>query len=105
MSTWCDGRRYALVSIAILSVTCLALSASSACRMAERAEKLDSVLLITLDTLRADHVSCYGPSPVATPHRAGVTGQDLRPARAESREVPGDFPPIAGERPGRSEAF
>lgn len=29
---------------------------------------VDSVLLITLDTLRADHLSCYGPSPVPTPN-------------------------------------
>src|SRR5262245_30481923 len=29
--------------------------------------QLDSVLLVTIDTLRADHLSCYGPSPVATP--------------------------------------
>ena len=93
MSSRCGGRRYAIVSIVILSVTWVALSASSACRMMERAEKLDSVLLITLDTLRADHVSCYGPSPVATPHRAGVTGQDLRPAPGGIPRFRGIFPP------------
>jgi len=33
-----------------------------------RPSRPDSLLLITLDTFRADHVSCYGPSPVATPN-------------------------------------
>lgn len=84
MSSWCDGRRHAIVSIAILSVTCVALSASSACRMMERAEKLDSVLLITLDTLRADHVSCYGPSPVETPHLDALGRRGARILKAWS---------------------
>jgi arylsulfatase A-like enzyme len=47
-----------------------------------RASRLDSVLLITLDTVRADHVSCYGPSPVATPHLDQVARQGALVERA-----------------------
>jgi choline-sulfatase len=40
------------------------------------------MLLITLDTLRADHVSCYGPSPVTTPNLDSVARRGARVARA-----------------------
>jgi arylsulfatase A-like enzyme/Flp pilus assembly protein TadD len=43
---------------------------------------IDSLLLITLDTLRADHVSSYGPSPVATPHLDALAAKGARIARA-----------------------
>jgi arylsulfatase A-like enzyme/cytochrome c-type biogenesis protein CcmH/NrfG len=42
----------------------------------------DSVLLVTLDTLRADHVSCYGRSPVATPALDGLAQRGARATRA-----------------------
>jgi arylsulfatase A-like enzyme/Tfp pilus assembly protein PilF len=42
------------------------------------------VLLITLDTLRADHVSCYGDSPVKTPHLDALAERGLRVANAWS---------------------
>jgi len=42
------------------------------------------VLLVTLDTLRADHVSCYGESPVKTPHLDALAERGLRVANAWS---------------------
>jgi arylsulfatase A-like enzyme/thioredoxin-like negative regulator of GroEL len=47
-----------------------------------RSPRLDSVLLITLDTLRADHVSCYGSSPVETPHLDALALRGARVTRA-----------------------
>jgi arylsulfatase A-like enzyme/Flp pilus assembly protein TadD len=44
--------------------------------------KLDSVLLVTIDTLRADHVSCYGPSPVQTPALDALARRGARFTRA-----------------------
>lgn len=47
-----------------------------------RRRSLDSMLLITLDTLRADHVSCYGPSPVDTPNLDSMARKGARIVRA-----------------------
>ncbi len=37
-----------------------------------------SVLLITIDTLRADHVACYGYAPVETPAMDGLAAEGAR---------------------------
>jgi choline-sulfatase len=37
-----------------------------------------SVLLITVDTLRADHLSCYNPRSVPTPHIDGLASRGVR---------------------------
>ncbi len=47
-----------------------------------RGPALDSLLLITIDTLRADHVSCYGRSPVPTPNFDGLARRGARATRA-----------------------
>jgi arylsulfatase A-like enzyme/Tfp pilus assembly protein PilF len=44
----------------------------------------DAVLLVTLDTLRADHVSCYGASPVATPNLDAIASRGARAEQAWS---------------------
>ena len=45
--------------------------------------KLDvNVLLITLDTLRADHLSCYGSKAVSTPAIDGLASRGVRFAKA-----------------------
>jgi arylsulfatase A-like enzyme len=49
---------------------------------APAASRIDSLLLITLDTLRADHVSSYGPSPVATPHLDALAAKGARVVHA-----------------------
>jgi predicted AlkP superfamily pyrophosphatase or phosphodiesterase len=40
-----------------------------------------SVLLITLDTTRADHLGCYGYPPAKTPHLDGLAREGIRFAR------------------------
>lgn len=47
-------------------------------RTARRASDGLNVLLITLDTTRADHVSCYGPAPVRTPNLDRLAAQGAR---------------------------
>lgn len=44
--------------------------------------KADSVLLVTIDTLRADHVSCYGATKVRTPYIDRVAADGARADRA-----------------------
>jgi arylsulfatase A-like enzyme len=51
----------------ILALVLAAALAAASCGGHKPAARLDSLLLITIDTLRADHVSCYGPSPARTP--------------------------------------
>ena len=46
-----------------------------------------SVLLITVDTLRADHVGAYGSAEARTPVIDGLTG-DEKPPMANFREAP-----------------
>ncbi len=41
-----------------------------------------NVLLITLDTTRADHLGCYGYGPAKTPHLDGLAREGVRFARA-----------------------
>ncbi len=43
-----------------------------------------NVILITIDTLRADHVSCYGDSPVNTPNIDRLAGEGVRFTNAAS---------------------
>ncbi|MDF1837776.1 MAG: sulfatase [Planctomycetota bacterium] len=46
--------------------------------------KRTSVILITLDTLRADYLSCYGSSLVETPHLDSLAKDGVRYALAQS---------------------
>ncbi len=41
-----------------------------------------NILLITLDTTRADHLGCYGYGPAATPNLDRLAGEGIRFARA-----------------------
>jgi arylsulfatase A-like enzyme/tetratricopeptide (TPR) repeat protein len=43
-----------------------------------------NVILITIDTLRSDHVSCYGDSPVATPNIDRLAREGVRFTNAAS---------------------
>jgi len=63
-----------------------------------------NVLLITLDTLRADHVSCYNPQSVPTPHIDALAARGVRfnqavvqvPLTAPSHAsiLTGTYPPV-----------
>jgi choline-sulfatase len=58
------------------------LVACSACRRAEAPRPRPHVLLITIDTLRADRLGCYGRAQAATPAIDGLAGEGLLFRRA-----------------------
>ena len=83
-----------------------------ACRHAPEQARLEprdaNVLLITLDTTRADHLSCYGPHGAKTPHLDELAARGVRFTQA-SAQVPltlpshacimtGAYPPVHGLR-------
>ena len=71
-----------------------------------------NVLLITIDTLRADHLSCNGSRSVATPNldRLAEQGVNFRRARtsvpltlpSHASILTGNYPPIHGIRDNAS---
>ena len=58
----------------------LALGLAACAKQAER----PNVLLVTVDTLRADHVGCYGYERDTTPHLDALAAEGLRFTRAGS---------------------
>jgi len=67
-----------------------------------------NILLITLDTTRADHLSCYGPDGAKTPHLDALAARGVRFTHATA-QVPltlpshacimtGAYPPVHGLR-------
>ncbi len=97
--------RFGILATAAALAAAAALLTLPGC---SRTPKLDSVLLITIDTLRADHVSAYGGSPVQTPvldalardgarvDRAWTTVPLTTPAHASI--LAGLYPPTHGVR-------
>ncbi len=72
-----DLFRFALTHGRMLAVLALAMFLAACSRVPDRAEtgsthrlqpRNANVLLITIDTLRADHLSCFSPQSVPTPH-------------------------------------
>ncbi len=61
--TWDPGRRIR-AAFRLVLVTALVASSPLACLQRQR----PNVLLVTIDTLRADHVGCYGDSEARTPN-------------------------------------
>ena len=59
-----------------------AITSGSALRCAPADKSLPNVLLITVDTLRADHVSCYGYGRNTTPYIDGLAREGSRFSRA-----------------------
>jgi len=63
-------------------VSALMLSLLGACRRAEQRPvprvRDANILLITLDTTRADHLSCYNPQGAETPHLDGLATRGVR---------------------------
>ncbi len=72
----------------LIRVLCLAASLAfvlAGCSTDKPKERgLDSLLLITLDTLRADHVSCYGSKTVQTPQLDALAERGVRMEHAWS---------------------
>ncbi len=81
-------RLWALVSIACAAL-CPAMG-SRADRVVRESSR-PSVLLITLDTVRADHLSCYGYSRIQTPNIDRLAVEGLRFANAYT-QVPITLP-------------
>lgn len=87
-----------------LLLALLVLFAAAGCRRAPR----PNVLVITIDTLRADHLGCYGFPLARTPRIDGLAGEGVRCANAisaapitmpaHSSIFTGLFPPAHGVR-------
>lgn len=101
--TWRSSAQLtALIALGLSAVACGGAAAPP------REQPVDSLLLVTIDTLRADHVSCYGASPVSTPNldalakrgalfeRAWSTVPLTTPAHASI--LTGLYPPAHGVR-------
>jgi len=59
-----------------------------------------SILLVTIDTLRADHVGCYGARDAETPHLDRLAAEGVRFDEARS-QVPLTLPSHATILTGR----
>jgi arylsulfatase A-like enzyme/Tfp pilus assembly protein PilF len=88
------GRKRGQVAAAVL---CLLVSFCAACRRNETggsdaaAPRDLNVLLITLDTTRADHLSCYAPGHARTPNLDALAARGVRFAHATA-QVPLTLP-------------
>ena len=93
---------------AALVVTVLALAALAAAAYWLLRPRRTSLLVVTIDTLRADHVGAYGDAAAETPHLDRLAARGARFARAQSA-VPltgpshatlftGTYPPVHGVR-------
>jgi choline-sulfatase len=91
--------------VAVLASSCRRNETPSAVAQIPR---VANVLLITLDTTRADHLSCYGPRGAKTPNLDGLAARGVRFAHATA-QVPltlpshacimtGAYPPVHGLR-------
>src|SRR6266550_2704470 len=56
--------------------------AASTAFIAAQAQKKPEVFLITIDTLRDDHVHCYGYEPIQTPALDGLANDGIRFSQA-----------------------
>ncbi|HEY2932090.1 MAG TPA: sulfatase-like hydrolase/transferase [Acidobacteriota bacterium] len=65
-----------------LAVAALLVSCSPQAAVRTESKRPPNVLLITIDTLRADHVSCYGSTKVSTPHIDALAARGARFERA-----------------------
>jgi len=100
------SRTFSIALVVTGICLCTALLVSSAEPPA--AEKKPNVLLITLDTVRADYLSCNGSKKVQTPHldRLARGGANFTRARtsvpltlpAHASIMTGNYPPVHGVR-------
>src|SRR4051812_8779093 len=75
-------------SLAVLVATAAAVISMSVTRSAPRLHVRQSrpnVVLISVDTTRADHLSCYGYPKQTTPNLDGLAGRGVRYALAGSQ--------------------
>jgi len=74
--------------------------ATSGLACGRSSSQLDAVVLIVIDTLRADHVSCYGATGVQTPHLDALAGRGIRFADATT-PAPVTLPAVSSLLTGR----
>ncbi len=96
-----------LVCLAALPVALLACNRVGLAPAA-RGGEVPSVLLVTIDTLRADHVGAYGAKDVSTPHLDRLAGEGVRFEQAiaptpitlpsHASLMTGQYPPRHGVR-------
>jgi choline-sulfatase len=72
------------LAAAALAGGCRAPGESAAAARTEAAGGPLNLLLVTLDTVRSDHLGCYGDAAAETPHLDALARQGLRFARATS---------------------
>src|SRR5689334_11297902 len=63
-----------------LAHLCLVLCLTMVCaaQTSSRTSRRPDVFLITIDTLRADHVHCYGDEQIATPNLDSLAAKGIR---------------------------
>lgn len=83
---WSARRRIAVASIVAVAIALafVAVRFLRAGRTAERGRAPVNVILITLDTLRTDRLSCYGSTTVQTPHIDAFAAEGVRFTSAAS---------------------
>src|SRR3954467_3818802 len=97
-----------LARLVVASAIAAALVGAAACRTASRTSYHPNLLLITIDTLRADHVGAYGATTGATPTLDALAAAGTRFAQVQTA-VPltgpshatiltGTYPPSHGVR-------
>ena len=79
---------------------CLALLAAGTLSCGQKKSGVDAVVMIVIDTLRADHVGCYGWTAATTPHLDALAARGLRFAKAMT-PVPVTLPAVSSLLTGR----
>src|SRR6476620_2416294 len=69
-------------AVQLLIVCWLASGVSLAAGASQRGASSPDVFLVTIDTLRADHVRCYGDEQIQTPALDSVANDGFRFAQA-----------------------
>ena len=69
--------RYMRLVILLLMMLPAASILTWSCRRAERRSEIQQVILISIDTCRADHLSCYGFNRETTPHVDAVAREGI----------------------------
>jgi len=72
------------LALARLGCACLVLAGLPGCGRSASGERAERIVLVTIDTLRADHVGCYGAEAAETPALDALAAEGTRFATAIS---------------------
>lgn len=73
-----NGKQRGFRGLAASFLACLACLAGPGCSTEKPPDRLQGVILILLDTVRADHLSCYGYARKTTPNLDRLAAQGVR---------------------------